>query len=174
MAFAQEVTVEVATDPLSLAISAVAVVLAGASAIATYRQGKAIRDIETREHEWQGVDRTSAHVRVTRMSETRPSTFAKPGASVTNYRQLDWIRLLNSGRSEARNITWDMTDVAGNDLSRIYEHSVPVARMLEVLHPGEHFDILLAFSMSDPPHAQFDVQWDDEMGPHRTTRLINL
>jgi hypothetical protein len=159
MIFAQEVVVEAPPDPISIAVSVVAVAIAATSLLVTGRQGREIRNIETREHEWQAIDRRSAYIQVVPMSETYPTNSAR-GHGVRM-----WIRLSNTGRSEAREVRWQI-DNPDSLMARVDG--------LEVLHPGEQFDLHTARSMADPPESEFTVSWVDDNGRQETTRLINL
>ncbi len=166
MVLAQDITVEVSPDPLSLVLSVLAVIIATMVAVTTYVQGRAIRNIETREHEWQRIDRLSADIEVVRMREVEP----RSSAGITRYSTRDWIRLRNTGRAEAQDVTWmmDRGSFKGKDVM------LGDRRQLDVLHPGEHFDLLIAMSFGDPPEANFTVTWTDGNGQHTTLRTINL
>lgn len=61
---AQEITVVTETDPLTLWVSVIAVAVALGATVLTYLQGRAIRQIESREHEWEAEDRRSAAIRL--------------------------------------------------------------------------------------------------------------
>lgn len=76
MLLAQEITVVTQADPWMIGTSLAAVAIAVTSLVWTWRQGLAIRNIETREHEWQSEDRISAYVQVT--GETERHLFMTP------------------------------------------------------------------------------------------------
>lgn len=160
-----DVTVETSTDPVSLVVSLLAVTIAAASFVVTWRQGQAIRNIEIREHEWQAVDRMSAHIEVTRMRESVPDAFE----GSAKYHRRNWIRLRNTGRARAENIVWsDIPGASGREVLNVER------RNLDELHPGEHFDLMLVIVIADPPECDFSVSWSDGNGRHTTSRVINL
>lgn len=152
---------QTSADPVSLAAVAIALL----SLVWTIWQGSAIRDIQTREHDWQAEDRLSAHIEVTRISETTPRTVRKSSGNETHYSTSDRIRLRNTGRAQARNVEWEME----SDHVLLWER-----RDLDVLYPGEHYDLLIAMAMSDPPETLFTVRWTDGNGAHESKRMINL
>lgn len=156
----QEIVVETLPDTLGRIVSVLALVVAVGTAWFTFWQGRAIRRIETTEHEWQKVDRTSASVEVT--AHHFQETYVKDDR-VVHSRQ-DWLRLRNSGRALAREIEWS----AENDSLLLGER-----RSLEELHPGEHFDIYFAMTLADAPGWMFTVVWIDERGRQATQRRIS-
>ena len=96
----QEITVVTETDPLTLWASVGAVAVALCAAVFTYRQRRAIRRIESQQHEWEAQDRRSAAIRVLTQSER----YIEGGSGET---RLDtWLRLQNTGRAAARDVVW--------------------------------------------------------------------
>jgi hypothetical protein len=160
------IVIQESINPINVALTALAVVVAGISVVVTFRQGRAIQKIESKEHEWESADRSSAHLQVTRISDTQPRPHGRRGEPAS-YTREDWIRLTNTGRVPARNVSWKVDPAAQNALAR-GEGS------LSLLHPGEHFDIYLILSMGIPSEADFEVSWTDDLGDHTTTRLMNL
>jgi len=166
----QEIVVEVGSDPASLIVSGMAVLIALASLAWSFFQGRAIRNIETREHDWQAADRISANVEVT-IRKRRP-VFG-PDYLVA--------RLRNTGRAAARNVSWafDDTQEAPHDVDeRTVGRQVVVPGQndyLRVLYPGEWFYVQLPSpNVGQPRIASFLVSWEDGNGPHHTRRAINL
>lgn len=159
LVLAQEITVNVPADPVGRIVSVVALVVAVLTAGVTYWQGRVIRRIETREHEWQAIDRISASVEVT--THRFRETYAKDGRVHHNTRE--WLRLRNSGRAPARDVSWEaeIDVLLGNRAS------------LEILHPGEHYDVYYAMSIADPPGWLFTVEWTDDRDRHSTQRRIS-
>lgn len=45
---------------------------------------------------------------------------------------------------------------------------------LDVLYPGEQFDLSCLQVIGDPLEAEFTVAWTDGNGRHETTRLLNI
>lgn len=177
-----QIIVEQGTDPLTLIISVIAIVVASSVAIVTLLQGRTIKNIETREHKWEQQDRISAYVQVTRESFRRPSTVKVHGSteSAASFANVWFIRLTNTGRAKATDLTWDVCYAGDNDdftveaeLGKILES--PVSQ-LAVLHPGEHFDLPIKFgTVEGKETVSFTVSWKDkrDVPPEPTTRLIN-
>lgn len=151
------------SDGWTAVISIAALLVAFGVGVATWRQGRTINKIETREHEWQATDRKSAHIQVTRWSENIP--VARSGTAYNS--RLDYVRLTNTGRAPASNVTW-----------AIAQDDNPVRRdhpgTFEKIHPGEHFDLGLALTGEHPGVSAFTASWEDDNGSHTTERLINL
>ncbi len=153
-------------DGWSTPISIVALIVAVAVGTLTVIQGRAIRQIETREHDWQATDRKSAHIQVTRWRENL--TTGTTSGDTRHYVK-DWIRLKNTGLAPGHSVTWQIEHAASHE---IVHETAP--QVLNVLHPGEHFDIWLDRSHPNPIAAGFTVSWTDDLGNHTTQRLINL
>lgn len=159
---AQEITVVTETDPLTLWVSVIAVAVALGAAVLTYLQGRAIRRIDSREHEWEAEDRRTAAIRVLPQSER----YSKKVFGDTHSRRETWIRLKNTGRAKARDIEWSITD---KGLHFLAERS-----SLEVIHPGEYYDINYVRTMGSEPDPVFSVSWSDGLGRHTTERILSL
>jgi hypothetical protein len=164
--------------------AALALVVAASVGGLTVVQGRAIRRIETREHEWEKVDRRSAHIRVTRESVQRPATVRVHGSTepAASFANVWYIRLTNTGRVPASEVDWSVEYTGANEdtLAEALFGKVFVNHdltKLDELHPGEHFDLLMKNISVDEGQEtiEFTVSWDDERSPPRnkTTRLIN-
>lgn len=151
---------QTSSEPLGLLLAAIAVAVSIVAAGLAWKQGRAIQRIETAEHEWQKVDRVSAWVEVV---HHHVETSHVVGARVERKYQ-DWLRLRNTGRAPAVDVKW------GGE----YEGAMfyPI-RSLEILHPGEHFDVHFALSLSERSDWVFWVEWTDERGTYRTERRVN-
>lgn len=163
-----------ATNWWTLGIPALAVVISVAAVVTTYLQGRAIRRIETREHEWEARDRTSAQIRVTRESYQYPTTIVPHGTTgnVPTFRNEWIIRLTNTGRAVATEVMWAEYDQTEETDTLNLFHSEITA--LAELHPGEHFDLPMSpRSNLGEKAVTFAVTWKDERGDHTTRRLIN-
>ena len=127
----------------------------------TYLQGRAIRQIERREHEWEAEGRRSAAIRVLPQSER----YSEDLFGDNHSRRVTWIRLKNTGRAEARDVEWSTTD---NGLRFHAQRS-----SLEVIHSGEYYDISYVRVMGSEPDPVFTVSWSDELGRHTTERILS-
>lgn len=159
--FAQEIVVQVPSDTVGRIVSVLALVVAVFAAGATYAQGRAIRKIETAQHEWEKVDRVSASIEVTSHQDTTKYVVKD---QVRRDHQ-SWLRLRNTGRAPAHDVAWS---------SELPKAMLGDRASLEVLHPGEHFDVHYALSMGDAPGWLFTVGWTDDRGRHSTERRISL
>ena len=160
MLLAQEITVVQQPDLWIYALSAVAIVVAGLAALATWRQGRAIRRIETREHEWEAEDRRRSYIVVQRMSAPSPE-----GRINTRF------RLSNKGRVVARNVVFKFDD---DSAPNIHLHVIFAEAGIDELHPGEHWDAYYSTSLATGLAAEMTVTWVDESGPQKTVRTINV
>ena len=161
MLLAQEITVVTETDQLTLWVSVVAVAVALGAAVLTYVQGRAIRQIESREHEWEAEGRRSAAIRVLPQSERYSEDLFGDNRS----RRETWIRLRNTGRAKARNVEWSITD---NGPKLLAQRS-----SLKVIHPGEYYDITYRKFLGSKPDPVFTVSWSDELGRHTTEHILS-
>lgn len=159
---AQEIIIETPPDMLGRVVSVLALVIAVLTAWVTYWQGRVIRKIETREHEWEAEDRISAHVQVT--SETERYLFMTPDGKKHREARY-WLYLKNTGRAVARNVSW----VADEGV----EITAPITK-LEELHPGENFDLGVGLALNIKPGWTFSMAWTDDRGRHETERRIGL
>ena len=162
MLLAQEITVVTETDPLTLWVSVIAVAVALGASVLTYLQGRAIRRIDSREHEWETEDRRTAAIRVLPQSERYSEELFGDNRSTRET----WIRLKNTGRAKARDVGWSITD---KGLHFLAERS-----SLEVIHPGEHYDIYYFRSLGSETDPVFAVSWSDELGRHTTERILSV
>ncbi|MCQ3805543.1 MAG: hypothetical protein KTV45_15890 [Acidimicrobiia bacterium] len=158
---AQEITVVTETDPLTLWVSVVAVAIALGAAVLTYVQGRAIRQIESREHVWEAEARRSAAIRVLPQSEWYSEEFFGDNRSTRET----WIRLENIGRAEARDVEWSISDNGPWFMTQRLS--------LEVIHPGEYYDIPYGTPIESEPESVFAVSWSDELGRHTTERILS-
>lgn len=162
MLTAQEVVVTQETDPLTLIISGSAVLIALGSLVWTYINGKALRNIEAREHEWQHEARKSAWIQVVRGYETQD--IGVPGReSLVTFTER-WLRLTNTGLASAKNVRWELT--GGDNLPHIEVHQTPV------LHPGESYDVYYSLTLGTPPGWGLRVHWEDGNGARSNHRMI--
>lgn len=83
----------------------------------------------------------------------------------TRFRMETWIRLTNTGRAEARDVEWSVTD---NGL-----HFHAGRSSLEVIHPGEYYDVPYTKVGGSEPDPVFTVSWHDERGRHTTERILS-
>lgn len=158
---AQEITVVTETDQLTLWVSVGAVAVALCAAVLTCVQGRAIRQIESREHEWEAEDRRSAAIRVLPQSEW----YSEDLFGGNRSRRETWIRLRNTGRAMARDVEWSITDNGPELLAR--------RSSLKVIHPGEYYDITYRRSVGSERDPVFTVSWSDELGRHTTERILS-
>lgn len=161
-----EIVVKVTDDPIvlwiSVAIGALAIVIAGASGWFTYTQGKAIRRIETREHEWEQADRRSAHIQVNVRSEDDPIRF---GSGTEIQRKAYWLRLRNTGRATAHHIAWE------GSWSGVHADVDGLAE----LHAGESYDLYVwEPDRTDDTMTTLTVTWTDDRGRHSKTSPISF
>ena len=159
---AQEITVVTETDPLTFWVSVIAVAVALGAALLTYLQGRAIRRIDIREHEWEAEDRRTAAIRVLPQSERYSEDLFGDNRS----RIETWIRLKNTGRAKARDVEWSITDEG--------LHFLDERSSLDVIHPGEYYDIYYVRSMGSEPDPVFAVSWTDELGRRTTERILSV
>lgn len=170
---APPIIIEAQTDWLAITVAAVAVIVSASVGVYTILQGRVIRNIETREHEWEQQDRISAHIQVTRESYQESATI-KPETSFVN---IWYIRLTNTGRTTATDIKWT-ADAVGDYEHDNNEHAAdevlwnPELKGLKDLHPGEHFNVYLE-KRSKSDTFRFTISWTDQRGTHETTRLMN-
>lgn len=161
MLLSQEITVVTETDPLTLWVSVVAVAVALGAALLTYLQGRAIRQIEGREHAWEAEDRRSAAIRVLPQSER----YSEELFGDDHSKRETWIRLKNTGRAEAGDVEWSITDNG----PRLHAQR----SSLKVIHPGEYYDITYRRFLGSKPDPVFTVSWADELGRHTTERILS-
>ena len=159
MLLAQEIVVRTPPDQVGRVVSVVALIVAVMTAWVTYWQGRVIRKIESTEHEWEKIDRVSASIEVT--AQRYQETYLKDGR-VVHDRQ-SWLRLRNTGRALAHDVKW----ASENDVL------VDERDSLELLHPGEHYDVYFALSLADGPGWLFTVSWTDDRGRQSTERRIS-
>jgi hypothetical protein len=159
LVLAQQIVVQTPPDTLGRLVSVLALVVAVTAAWVTYWQGKAIRSIETEAHEWQKVDRVSASIEVTAHRDRL--TYLKDGRPHRD--EWNWLRLRNSGRVPARDVQWraEINVLNGRD-------------SLEILHPGEHYDVDLVMALGMGPGWLFSVAWTDDRGRQETERRISV
>lgn len=159
---AQEVTVNVPPDLVGRSVSVLALVVAVATAWVTYWQGREIRNIETREHEWQQIDRISASIEVTSHAERYEQHW--PDGRVNDHERW-WLRLRNSARTAARDVEWLIEG------KQVRLHATRPT--LEILHPGEHYDVGYSKMMGAEQDFVYTVEWTDDRGRHSTQRRIS-
>lgn len=162
-----ETLVDVPPELWSLALAGAAVVVAIAALIFTYLHARAIRDAEAREREWQAERNERAYVEVTRLSERLPRMLAPLGeqGATAVFVNSDRIRLRNTGSAAARYVLWEI----GEDVLSPEQRT-----SLEVLYPGEHYDMYIYPDGCKAPDTEFTVWWTDPRGRHETNRIVNL
>lgn len=143
-------------------VSLIAVVVALGAAVNTWWQGRAIRRIETKEHQWQEVDRNSAFIVVTPHIQT--DVLESGHGMKSAVRTTTWIRLKNTGRATATDIIWESDD-PGWHTDR---------RELQNLHPGEYYDLYFSAGMAVEPDLLFVITWSDKNGSHGTERVLRI
>jgi hypothetical protein len=70
--------------------------------------------------------------------------------------------LKNIGRASAQNVNWEIDYASEHNLVRT-DHP----RTIDVIHPGEHFDLGLILTFAVPSHTTF-VSWTDQNGSRQT------
>jgi hypothetical protein len=143
---------------VGLVIAALAVGATIYVGMLTVRQGRVINNIETREHEWEQEDRRSAHIQV----NLRTTQYVDQLSLLT-------IRLQNTGRSPAHDVTWRLEGIAETRNVSINE-----TNHLATLHQGETYDpILFKFSVRTINVISLTVSWNDERGHHSKDTIIH-
>ena len=77
-----------------------------------------------------------------------------------------WLRLRNTGRAPALDVSWSLIDTRRTLLGD--------TGSLAVIYPGEYYDLRYITPMGADPDPTLVVEWTDGNGPHATERLLSI
>ena len=141
-------------------LAAAAALLAFTALVVSVVSGFGTRRMVRRERIRREFDIASATITVTD-EKAHQAVPSRPHQEVETTR---WLRLTNTGKATAEQLSWNV-DVGGPKLHGSTE--------LELLHPGEQYNVPYRIDGADEPDWWFTVSWKDGNGQRRSRRRIS-